>query len=81
MKSELFLIVYKHLEGIFHELSAHVFHIGRKSGGKHHNLLLVRSCLEYGLNISSHVSLLKHFVALIQDKELELRQIKNLLLD
>merc|ERR1719328_1028670 len=48
---------------------------------EHHHLLLVRCGAEDFLNVSSHVKLLQHFVALIKHKMLQILQRQLLALD
>ena len=80
MEGKLFLIINKYFERILHEFPTNIFDLWGESGRKHHDLLFMGGCLENWLNISPHIRLLQHFVALVQDKELKLRQIQVLLL-
>ena len=52
-----------------------------EGGGEHHHLLLVRSGSEDLLDISPHVQLLQHLVALVQDEMLQILQWELLALD
>jgi len=76
VKGELGVIVHVHLHRVGHELLAHRSHLFRQSSREHHNLLLVWGGFENVLNIASHVELFQHFVALVQDKVLDVLQVQ-----
>jgi len=70
MECETSLVVDGDLEGRFHEFLADSAHFGLQGGGEHHYLLLVRSHLEDGLDVLSHIKSLEHLVTLVQHEVL-----------
>jgi len=62
------------------ELPAHRSDLLGERGAEHHDLLLVRRLLEYGLHVLAHVELLQHLIALVQYEPLQVVQLQLLLL-
>ena len=66
------------LSYVLHKLLANWSDIFAEGGAEHHNLLLMWRGSENFLYISSHVKLLQHFVAFIQNKVLQILERKFL---
>merc|ERR1719336_2444938 len=78
VQRELCLVINVHLHRVLHELLVHGSDILGESGAEHHNLLLVGRGTENLLHIAAHVELLKHLVALVKDKVLQILKRKLL---
>ncbi len=78
VKGELALVVDEDLKHLFHELATHGADFSRQGSREHHHLLLMRGHLEDLLDISSHVQLLKHLVAFVEDEVLDFLEVEGL---
>merc|ERR1719431_2492087 len=74
MQRQLGLVVDVNFHGILHELLADRSDILAECCGEHHDLLLMGSGPEDLLDISPHVKLLQHLVALVKHEMLEVLQ-------
>lgn len=65
-----------HLQRIVHELLDDRLHVLRQRCAEHEHLLVVRRRAEHFLNVASHIELLQHAIALVQNKVLHLVQLQ-----
>jgi hypothetical protein len=77
VKGQLRLVVHEDFKGISHELLASPSDLLRQRGTEHHDLLVVRRSPEDFLNVTAHVKLFEHFVALVQYKVLHVFGVQN----
>ena len=71
---EFGIVVNVVLKWIFHVHLTYLLGVVGQGGGEHHDLLLVLHLCIDGLHLLSHVDLIHHLVALIQDKHLQIIQ-------
>jgi len=74
VKGELGIVVNVNLHWVVHEFLAHWSDFFRQGGGEHHDLLLVWGGSENILHIPSHIKSFQHFVALVENKMLDILQ-------
>ena len=68
---ELGVVIDVHFEGVLHEHLADLLGLVRQRGREHHDLSLGLAGHEDLLHLSSHVSLVEHLVALIENEHLQ----------
>lgn len=81
VEGQLGLIIDVNLKRALHKLFASSSDVLGKGGGEHHNLLVVRRGSEDFLNVSSHIKLFEHLVALVKNKVLDLACVELLVTD
>jgi len=78
VEDEFGLVVNKNLVLVLHKSSAGLFDVLGHGSTEHHDLFVLRGFFENILNFLTHVQLQKHLVALVQNKELQVRKVKRL---
>lgn len=78
---ELSVAVDVHFEGVLHEHLADLLCLLRQGGREHHDLSLGLAGHEDLLHLGSHVRLIKHLVALVENEHLQVVEIEGLGVD
>jgi len=74
VEGEFGVVVDVNFHRVVHEFLAHRSDFFGEGGREHHNLFLVRGGSEDILNIASHIELLQHFIALVENEMLDVLQ-------